>query len=98
MDRHIINSVVCPFNCGEEEDIIHCLRDCAIAKQVWKDFVKENLWDDFFREANTVADWLANHAHSSLRGLHEFSSCPTGCLNHFEADLRGICYPRFVVT
>lgn len=59
--RHISNSNLCTFNCGETEDLIHCLRDCYIAKGVWKWFVKASLVDKFFDL--TVEEWILRNIH-----------------------------------
>lgn len=49
-----------------------------------------------YREANSVADWLANHAHSLTKGLHEIKNCPSDCSSRFLADLSGVSFPRLV--
>lgn len=47
-----------------------------------------------FREANSVADWLANYAHSLPREIVEFGSCPSDCVARAVADLSGACFSR----
>lgn len=49
-----------------------------------------------FREANGVADWLANFAHTLPKSLVEFDSCPPECIARFMVDMRGICFPSLV--
>ena len=50
-----------------------------------------------YRQANFVADDLANCAHSLPLGLHIFSS-PPASINHIIIhDMYGVAYPRFVL-
>lgn len=56
VDRNIANNAQCPFICGHDESFLHCLRDCDVAKRVWKLYVNEFLWDEFF--LMTQDNWL----------------------------------------
>lgn len=49
-----------------------------------------------FREANGVADGLANLAHSLSMGLHEFENCPHSCVDRLRSDCSGAALPRLV--
>ncbi|CAN1240203.1 Putative ribonuclease H protein At1g65750 [Linum grandiflorum] len=48
------------------------------------------------REANNVADYLANLGHSLSYGLHLFDSPIRGLSHWLHYDLIGVSFPRFV--
>ena len=50
-----------------------------------------------FREANHVADWLANLAHSYPIGVHTLDDALAGCAGLLENDCRGVFIPRSVL-
>ncbi|KAG7534372.1 Endonuclease/exonuclease/phosphatase superfamily [Arabidopsis thaliana x Arabidopsis arenosa] len=49
-----------------------------------------------YREANHLADGLANYAFTRPLGLHLFASCPESMLGCLAEDARGSAYPRRV--
>lgn len=49
-----------------------------------------------YREANRLADGLANYAFSQPLGVMLFDSCPSVVLSLFEDDSRGVSLPRSI--
>ncbi|KAL9444513.1 hypothetical protein AB3S75_017659 [Citrus x aurantiifolia] len=49
-----------------------------------------------FREANSVADFMANMAHSLPHGIHLFTSPPVGSYSIILQDMIGVAKPRLV--
>ncbi|KAL9414398.1 hypothetical protein AB3S75_042799 [Citrus x aurantiifolia] len=49
-----------------------------------------------FREANSVADFMANMTHSLPYGLHLFTSPPVGIYSVILQDMFGVAKPRIV--
>lgn len=49
-----------------------------------------------YREANRMADALANYAFSLPLGLHSFNLCPYSVNSIFVEDSNGVLYPRQV--
>ena len=54
--RVISNSALCPMCNVESESILHCLRDCVIAKDVWSKISDNWLNEDFF--LMSLKEWL----------------------------------------
>lgn len=65
-----------------------------------KKFILDNSWscsvNHVYREANSVADHLANLSHSLSPGVHEFHDVVDSCRDKFEADFHGTAYSRLV--
>ena len=49
-----------------------------------------------FREANLVADFMANMTHSVSHGLHLFTSPTVGIYSIILQDMFGVAQPRIV--
>lgn len=54
--RVISNSALCPMCNMDSESILHCLRDCVIAKDVWSKISDNWLNEDFF--LMSLKEWL----------------------------------------
>lgn len=50
-----------------------------------------------YREANSVADWMANYGHKLSHGLHEFHVAVNDCSVLLDNDFRGVSLPRRVL-
>lgn len=46
--RHLSNTSECPFQCQCEESVIHILRDCYKAREVWSKIICANQLSSFF--------------------------------------------------
>ncbi|XP_028778309.1 uncharacterized protein LOC114734823 [Neltuma alba] len=54
--RGLSDRETCPFGCNSEESVIHLLRDCYRAKQVWKAFIHPNSYTVFF--SGDLQEWI----------------------------------------
>ncbi|KAF7837882.1 ribonuclease H [Senna tora] len=68
--RRIADSTVCDRCGGISEDIIHALRDCNKAKDIWLRLVKPSSWPEFFHL--DLRDWISLNLHSNL-GVFDLS-------------------------
>lgn len=59
VQRHLSNSDACVLCNGMTELILHCLRDCFVARQVWL-----SLNDDLFNLV--LCDWLSRNLESHV--------------------------------
>lgn len=53
--KNIVACNTCNF-CGDVNDLIHCVRDCNCAKNLWMPLVNPLLWDTFF--SLNMQDWI----------------------------------------
>jgi hypothetical protein len=67
-------------------------RICVMLKYDWEVVIKHT-----YREANQLADGLANRSYSLEDKLCLFPDCPAYCKHLLDADLKGITTPRSVV-
>lgn len=54
--RGLTNNAECPFECLREENTLHILRDCEIARNVWIEIIKPNHLVSFF--CSDLQVWL----------------------------------------
>ena len=60
--RGLTNDDLCPFACNSKENVIHIIRDCARAKNLWRQILKPNYFSQFFAGNLQVwLNWNANH-------------------------------------
>ncbi|KAJ1424972.1 Reverse transcriptase zinc-binding domain [Sesbania bispinosa] len=67
---HMTDSDVCPCCSQNSESVLHVIRDCQWAKQVWIQFIPRNSVREFF--SSSLLDWLefnflSSHDHSSRK-------------------------------
>lgn len=55
-NRNISNCALCPFECDCEETLLHILRDCLVASEVWSKFINPNFLSRFF--SLSLQEWL----------------------------------------
>ncbi|XP_054806220.1 uncharacterized protein LOC129308869 [Prosopis cineraria] len=48
--RGITSLSACPMGCIEEESTMHIVRDCKIARDVWRQIIKPEYWSDFLQK------------------------------------------------
>lgn len=56
----------CPFECGSEETLLHILRDCEIARNIWKELINPNFSTAFFSVPLQV--WLNYNGRNNPGG------------------------------
>lgn len=54
--RGISDSDICPLCNQQQESLIHSLRDCGFASDIWNKFVGEEEWSRFFSLCSS--QWL----------------------------------------
>lgn len=60
--RNIMMSNSCPMGCQSEENVLHCLRDCTLAAQFWKELVDDGHYADFF--GGDMRNWMVANLSS----------------------------------
>lgn len=66
--RHLTDNANCPRCLEAEESILHALRDCSLARDVWLRMGKQNA---FFVEQNPAA-WIKDQASGNIREVAKF--------------------------
>jgi ribonuclease HI len=84
------------------EDIIHNRASKGCGKALIRS-ISELLRDDWevsithsYREANNLADALANYSFSKKDKFCIFQDCPDYCKHLLDADVKGVTTPRSV--
>lgn len=63
-NKNIASSPSCPFSCGQDESVVHCLRDCAHAAKLWKSLVAPNKAQVFFN--SSLPEWIGLNMSSRM--------------------------------
>lgn len=64
--RRLSDSSQCPLSCAQVESIIHTLRDCSRARQLWRKLLAPQHYNSFF--SCSIQDWMTwNATHQPQR-------------------------------
>ena len=74
--------------------VLHPYDSLVLQIREWRQKNWEVIILHIYREANRVADCLANLAHSFLVGVHVLDVPPSSCRDLLFADCTGVSFPR----